>query len=191
MKIIKQSDFPYRNIISKKKIIKLINIKPHKTANNHHKPPGLWYGFKHYWGENLLLKMWYISINYNIKQPNKKYKINNLYKLVLKKNSLTDIDNPDKNKILSLKTKKDIQKFTIKYYNNKLHKILWYNVMQDYGGIEIPRFHKKLHEYNLPLTIDNSKKNIYHKIAEWYNGWDVPSGCIWNSNVQHSIIKIL
>tara|TARA_B110000971_G_C19674803_1_gene348311 strand:+ start:9 stop:587 length:579 start_codon:yes stop_codon:yes gene_type:complete len=192
MKPIKQSDFPYRNIISKKNIVKINNIKPHKKYNKYRKPHGLWYGFRHYWGENLLLKMYFMDIDYNIKKPNKIYKVKSLYKLTLKKNSLTDINNPNKNKILSLKTKKDMIKFTKKYKKNQ--KILWYNVMNDYGGIEIPRYHKKLHEYNLggPLFSDDSKKkNIFDEIREWYDGWDVPSGTIWNSNVPHIIVKII
>ncbi len=89
--------------------------------------------------------------------------------------------NPEAN-ILFIKNEKSVFSFSKKYgkkdNNYSLSKsvlINWQRVMKDYDGIEInPYFRNLRHNYNLI----------------WYNGWDIPSGCIWNSNAKKKIILI-
>lgn len=188
MKSVKQSEFPYRSIISKEKKIILKDIKPNKKYNFMYKPPGLWYGFRHHWAE------WLSENEGRFEEVKKKiYKIDNLHKLILKKDSLTDIDNPNKNKVLQIKSTKDFVKFTKKYIKNispNRTKILWANVMKDFGGIEIPKLNYMLHNYPLPNYTSKKNHEIYIAISNWYCGWDVASGNIWNSKVPHKIILI-
>lgn len=89
--------------------------------------------------------------------------------------------NPQAN-ILFIKNEESVFFFSKKYArkdNNSFFPksifINWGKVMKDYDGIEInPYFRKLRHNYNLM----------------WYNGWDIPSGCIWNSNAKKRIILI-
>ena len=179
MTSIKQEDFPYRNIIyNDKKEVKIESIKPLKKFDKKRKPPGVWYGIKHHWAE-------FINEEFN---SNKIYKVKNLFKLNLNKNSFTDINKPNKNKILVLKKVNDFVKFTNKYKDSTKTntQIKWSDVMKDYGGIENPKIIYNLHNWKFA----NIKKD-YSEIESWYYGWDVPSGVIWNNKVIHEIIKII
>ena len=181
---IKQNEFPYRNHIPKinynLKELKIETIKPLKKFDKLHKPKGLWYGIRHHWADFESNKTSFVN-----KFSQKVYKINNLFKLILKKDAFTDINNPNKNKILVLKKISEFDKFTNKYYQNKIG-IRWSDVMKDYGGIEIPKLIYNLHNFHL-----TDVKKDYSDIRNWYYGWDVPSGIIWNNKVSHKIIKIL
>lgn len=178
MTSIKQEDFPYRNIIYKnKKEVKIESIKPLKKFDGERKPPGVWYGIKHHWADFI-----------DISSSNKVYKVKNLFKLNLNKKSFTDINKPNKNKILVLKKVSDFVKFTNKYKDqDKTNtKIKWFDVMKDYGGIENPKIIYNLHNWKF-----SDIKKDYSEIEAWYYGWDVPSGVIWNNKVPHEIIKLI
>ena len=184
MKEIKQKDIPYRNFISKKRVSlkgfdKLKTLKPSICRMPH----GKWYSIKHYWLENLRLEYNYDKINYKKDTPLLKYDLEDkfFHKLVLNRESLTNLKKKDKNKILLIKTSKDLLKFSKEYSDKKTissgvykYTIDWCKVSNDYAGLEIPYFLKKLHDLGNPLT-------------GWYYGWDIPSGVIWNPTVIKSI----
>ena len=93
-----------------------------------------------------------------------------LYKYIYKIDIInkTSINNPDKNKILIINTESDFDIFINKYKENRKQFINWSNVAKDFGGIEI-----------CPYMSSKSK-------YQWYDTWDVASGCVWN---YKSIIK--
>lgn len=74
-------------------------------------------------------------------------------------------------KILVLSTEQEVKDFAVKYLQIKcraqgidIKHIDWEKVAKRYNGIEInPYFYSLRHEMHLT----------------WYNGWDVPGGCIW------------
>jgi len=81
------------------------------------------------------------------------------------------------NKIIVLKNKEDCRKFQEQYgyhQTNSLYKddmiINWQKVSTKYAGVE-------LWNYN---------DSTFH----WTYGWDVPSGCVWNSTGFSEIKKI-
>ena len=191
-KYIKQKDIPYRCHLSAKIIKKLKSIK-YKKNMKYFKPSGLWYSIKHYWLENLRLDMDYDAIDYTQNNPEQEYNITNkyIYEILIKRNDITDLNNPNKDKLLILKTHNDLINFTKKYLQqkktknelklekiwSKTNEIDWYKVSTDYEGIEIPKFIKKSHVLY--------QKKYYN--TGWYYGWDVPSGVIWNINVINDI----
>ena len=194
MKSLNKRDFPYRNIISKNKEITLQSIVPLKSHNKIVKPPGLWYGIRHSWAE------WLFNLDLDItcKNTSKEiYNVSNLYKLIIKKESTTDINNPNKNKILIIKKVIDFVKFTKKFSIKDKNKkkfctqIKWYDVMKHFGGIEIPILNYKLHNYRTGIYYSQNNNDLYLDISGWYYGWDVASGCIWNNKVPHEITKII
>ena len=84
-----------------------------------------------------------------------------------------------KNKILVIRSFKDLRKFIAKY-GAKRYGILWKKVAKHWGGIEFRRFHKIakiLHKKNLVLT------NAY----SWFTSLDSSSGCVWNYKLIHTI----
>ena len=163
---------PKRNIITNKKNInKLIK---YEQNNNRFKPNGLWYSCYNEWYK-------YIT-NEDMKYKQNKY----IHRIVIFRNKLTDLSNPDPNKILVINSETDIKKFTNKYKlkNGKqtiekaphMPKLIldstsinWIRVAKDFGGIEFCPY----------INVDfGSKKTIF--IYLWYKSIDIASGCIWN-----------
>lgn len=79
--------------------------------------------------------------------------------------------------ILQITNAVDLMRFARKYSmkHNDLNYIDWTKVANDYSGIEIA-------PYQYQLRLD--PKYI------WYYGWDVASGCIWDSKAIKNIVKI-
>jgi hypothetical protein len=183
MVIIKKQDFPYRNFINKIEIFKMKTFKKkeltpyQKLINNF----GKWYSIKYYWAEFMYSDSWE---NKNEFKLNKKY---HLHELKFKHNSLTDLNNPSFNKILVIKTKKNIIKFCKKYMIEEPSKnyygswdypqIDWNKVVKDFGGIEI--------------TVNPSHNIREGKYTSWYSSWDIQSGCIWNDKIIKKVTKIV
>ena len=167
---------PKRNIITNKKNInKLIKYKQY---NNRFKPNGLWYS---------CYNEWYKYIAYeDMKNKQNKY----IHRIDIFRNKLTNLNNPDPNKILVINSEIDIKKFTNKYklkngkqtIKKKPHmpklimdstSINWIKVAKDFGGIEFCPYINPFNNINF-----NSNKNIF--IYNWYKSIDIASGCIWN-----------
>ena len=145
--------FPKRNIITYKTTF---DLKKKYKQNNGAKPVGIWYSYYGSWYKFI------IDNNMNEELHD------NIYKINIKKDKLTNINLKDKDKILLINNVKDFDKFTKKYKTkNKL--INWKDVANDFGGIEIaPYFSEKRFTY-------------------WYYPWDVASGCIWNLDIIKNI----
>lgn len=78
----------------------------------------------------------------------------------------------DMSRILIINTPEDIIKFENKYRKNKdnfMSFIDWFEVSEDYRGIEIPNYIKL---YNLCNDLPN-----------WFSGWSVSSGCLFTTEV--------
>jgi hypothetical protein len=73
-----------------------------------------------------------------------------------------DIDYTD---IIRINTSDKFKKFAEEYFDSSMDYINWNKVSKKYKGIEI-----------IPMRWD-----MRHKFF-WYNGWDLPSGCIWNTS---------
>jgi hypothetical protein len=171
---------PLRSIITTQKEIDLNKIYDQKDNPNQLKPIGLWYAIGDSW-----YKFWYKN---HLKMKNLPKNLN-IFKLSIHKNSfITDLKNPDPNKILRIKTNDDVKLFT-KLYSMKPYKKLtildseknvyldhniidWQKVAKKFGGIE---FNPYIHQVIDPIK--NGKKGI---IIIWYTTVDIPSGCIWN-----------
>jgi len=136
---------PKRNTIVNRKL-KLQNRKYIQQID--WKPEGFWYSCGNEWYNWVKIEMpeWLYKYIYRIDVINK-----------------TNINKPNKDKLLILSTIKDFNVFINKYKENRGQFINWKKVSKDFGGIEICPYSKKL-------------ANKY----QWYETWDVASGCIWN-----------
>lgn len=184
MVVIKKDDIPYRNFIDTRKKFKFKPLNK-KKINSFPKIVafGKWYAIKHYW-MGFFNNNKYDEINeQNEYKLNKKY---NLYELKFKQKSLTNLKNVDFDKILVLKTKKDMIAFSKKYrdtnidlesYGNMVN-INWNKVVKNFGGIEVTVY-----------PVSNYIRR--HPDTSWYAMWDVPSGCIWNNKIIKEINKIV
>jgi hypothetical protein len=188
-KSILQKDVPHRNHVSSSEIKKLHNRTQYERDqfyrksdyNNsgvfigkildvmslqlRNKPSGLWYSMKWHWLD-------WDSLNYEV-NPSKEYIYSGyFYEVAFGADIFTDINTPNKDKILSLEGDTSKYIFWEKYkqptnsFTQCFRLINWIRVAQDYAGIEIP-----------DLTRSNQLKH------RWSYGWDVPSGCIWNVSV--------
>lgn len=82
--------------------------------------------------------------------------------------------------ILYLKTYKDCLNFIKKYGRKYLGVInpYWKNISKDYDGICITNYKKIM------------KKTRYYKQLSWLYGYDLSSGCIWNTEkIKYTILK--
>ena len=177
---IKKKNFPYRNFIDRSENFKIkspekTKIQSSSKIHNY----GKWYSIKHHW-----VKFW-ADIESDEDEDKDEYEIKtHLYELKLKQTSLTNLKNPDFNKILVLKTKKDLVSFGKKYGVNKPNndtdifflKLNWNKIVKDFGGIEI--------------TVSQTSNIRRHPDTSWYSDWDIPSGCIWNTTLVKEINKI-
>ena len=158
-----------RLVHSSERIInKLKKIKQVDTF----KPRGLWYAPDKEW------------INYSKTMRNNKYS----YELKL---DYTILNQPDKNKVLRILTKKDFYEFTKRYKKDDsdgmIRGINWNKVSKLFGGIDMVKFminHKK--------TSIGDYYTFYSRdyIIKWLSGWDIPSGCVWNPKAIKSFSKI-
>jgi hypothetical protein len=189
MKTINIADVPNRNKLTTEPILLFKKIK---YKQNWLKPKGIWYGLKHYWLD-------YYTNNYERKQTSK-FKYNGfIYKIKITTEIFTTINLPNKNKILLIKSIKDLKAFEQLYYYKKITKttnecqkflgekvlyINWNQVTKDFGGIEI--------NYNPwsngQFLLNDNYKNY---LPFWYSLWDVPSGCIWSYDLLKQIKFIL
>ena len=144
-------------------------IKPEDQPISN-KPKGVWYAPDDDW-ETVLMDMPKTII--------KKYKY--IYKIELR---YTVIDKPDRTKVVIIDDKQDFDKFTIKYgcVNDKsgLLYIKWPVVAMDFGGIEmIPMVDGRVN-FLVPEAQELYWKSGLHAQNNWYIGWDIDSGCVWN-----------
>lgn len=155
------------------------------------KPVGLWYAENELW------------LKIARDEMNKPYSLADdyFYKIELK---YTDIDNPDKRRVLKISTNKDFDRFTFKYGGFLFHKygkhkhiyilINWFNVSKDYGGIEITSYLKDRRR-----LVEKNKKKYEKKfmikeescaMLTWFTTFDIPSGCVWNPKAIKSFSEI-
>lgn len=89
----------------------------------------------------------------------------------MSKNFYEVVLSPEAN-ILFIKDSFDMSKFE-KKYNARINFIDWPKVAQDYDGIEIC-------PYNWGERMNRM----------WYYGWDVASGCIWNTHIVKELREL-
>ena len=77
----------------------------------------------------------------------------------------------DYSKILRINNEAKMNAF-VNEYQMDYDTVNWDYVAQDYSGIEI-----------IPMVW--GKRNSY-----WYDGWDIPSGCIWDEDAIKGVKKI-
>jgi len=151
--------FPKRNKIDKKSTLTF--KKKYIQKLKAYKPIGFWYSCYGAWYKWILMEGMGDFLH--------KY----IHKININPGVLTNIRNKDKNKLLIINNLKDFDTFNDRYKAERRmrtkHRINWKAVSNDYGGIEIS-----------PYRSERSLSPL------WYYGWDVASGCIWNTQ---SIIK--
>ena len=74
--------------------------------------------------------------------------------------------------ILRLNTSNKIDEFTKKYGIKNNSMINWQSVANDYKGIDIIPYSPHARKYG------------------WYRGWDISSGCIWDTSAIKKSVKI-
>jgi len=144
-----------------------------------YKPQGFWYSPDNTWLENH-----YGLENLYDNDGLFKYKIEVQY---------TNINKPDINKVLKIDNINDFDKFTFKYgkaidQTRQFPKIgiNWFDVSNDFGGIEIIPFPSKR------TTFDKMSKSIKEKYTKklkvtneetilWISSFEIASGCVWNT----------
>jgi hypothetical protein len=123
------------------------------------------------------------------------------YKLTV---DYTDIDNPDKNKVVNLNTVEDFDKFTLRYgvYEELdlsdsdddtdnlcgIININWKKVSQDFGGIQTIPYFKDRRRYSkkYPTTYMEKFGNITKNTCLWASTLDIPGGVVWNKQAIYS-----
>lgn len=196
---ISHEDVPYRNHLSRTEIHKLhprsqyekhdISYNPKEytpegefigdttgdievSVQLRSKPKGLWYSLGDGW------------LNFdNYEQTDKCEYKGYLYTVEIDEDVFINISQvSNKNKILRLNSMNDRKIFYQKYKRINIslrtdgvlgpdlglifQLINWVQVSNDYAGLEIP-------DINRSNQLD----------SRWCYGWDVPSGCIWNTNI--------
>jgi hypothetical protein len=187
MTIINENEFPFRNFINNFDNYEIMPFKKKKIASlSKIYGFGKWYSIKHYWAEWKSEFGEFGEFRRN-KDEFKMHKNDHLFDVKLKKNSLTDLQNPSFDKILVLKTHKDLIQFCRKYMTKEpkfrngewdMASLNWNKVVIDFGGIEIQ------------VLIRNSKIRT-GKYTSWTLEWDCPSGCFWNNELIKEIKRII
>ena len=184
MPTIKITDVPKRNKLSAKPIDKLVKTK---YKQSWFKPNGFWYGLDHWWLD-------FYSNGWE-RKGGSKYKYSGyFYKIKIPGELFTGISSPDPNKILLIKTTKDLKLLESKFkYTGKQTKILdkfggqepnfidWVQVSKEFAGVEIQL--NPWTQLSAPI-VNLSYKNY---LPFWFSSWDVPSGCIWSWSVLEKI----
>ena len=115
------------------------------------KPTGFWYGFGDQW-------IYFVKESFSDEYWNK---VKYAFKVKI-----------DPSKILSIRTRGELEDFMNKYDRKETGKISWDLVANDYSGIEFPTYTQKDFR-NL------WKSGTSYDKYEWLYTWDVNSGCIW------------
>src|ERR1035437_8747746 len=129
----------------------------------HHKPHGLWYQINNSW------------INWCKSNWSNRACENNI-KIQLDLKSILIINTAKKLKDFNNKYK--VTLFAIPEHNLEFNIIDWNKVKKDYKGIEIRNYHKNK---NMGFT-------FFSISFEWFLGWDVDSGCIWDLSAVKKIL---
>lgn len=158
---------PRRNKIDKKKINKdlkkFYNIK-YKNLQKNYKPNGFWYSCGNSWYD------WIIR-----EDMEKDFLHKYIYKINIIRGVKINIRKKDKSKLLFINNNKDFESFHKKYKRiDNTEWINWKKVSEHYGGIEI-----------CPYLYGKRRKYM------WYSGWDVASGCIWNTKTIIKNIELI
>ena len=137
-----------------------------------HKPRGLWYGFSMGKEASSWLSWLYSEMPHWLEWYDYFLEIDvssaNIIKISTEE-ELSDFDNKYRN------TDRDSYERGVSYPYGRLS-IDWKKVAKDYDGIEITNFE----------TIVRSKGGY---TGYWFDGWDIDSGCVWNTNVI-KVVKV-
>ncbi|ARF07998.1 hypothetical protein Catovirus_1_48 [Catovirus CTV1] len=180
----------------------VIQNHEYKQSSSSFKPNGFWYSVNNCWKNFLKNEM-------GVTEKIYKHKFNLQAKFYTDLNNL----NKNKILKLNTKFKfvNFVLKYYSIHNTNKKKSgdcyllINWKKVSQDFGGIEIMPFREefsknycqdKYEEISHGKLIDNIQKYILNKINViekkklniskdiiFYSSWDVPSGCIWNTDI--------
>tara|TARA_R110000772_G_scaffold146826_1_gene257163 strand:- start:23 stop:568 length:546 start_codon:yes stop_codon:yes gene_type:complete len=142
---------------------KIINVKSVKQVGGDYKPKGLWYAYKDEWVEWVRMEMpdWEKPYLHQIVLD---------YSNIIILKTYEDIRNFSKEYSVPISTYKDI--INDKNKNNYTY-INWEKVANKYKGIEI-----------IPYVWEARYDFM------WYYGWDVASGCIWDSTAIKNIKRL-
>ncbi len=150
-----------------KKIKKLVDTKQSNICN--FKPQGLWYAHNTSW-----LKFYKEEMGHK-KKPKYFYLLKLFYTTLEKKNT---------KKVLQIHNVNEFDNFTFKYGCKPSSVINWSAVEKDFGGIEIIPMINERHG-TMSSVPDKIKSEYQNRGFDfnlfWYYGFDVPSGCVWNS----------
>lgn len=162
---------PYRNKFYFKKNLNF-NTKYNKNIQPSFKPNGFWY--------------YCLNDGYNLKND---YEY--IHQINIIPNSITDILNKDKYKLLSLKNTKDFDIFTATYGKENKN----YKKYGDFKNITNPSFYHSLIDWNLvredfggievPPTVNVSNNYL------WFDNWNFSGGCIWTTKTIINNTKLI
>lgn len=115
----------------------------------------------------------------------------------------------DMSRILQIETPSQFEEFQRQYGEyitserhqifDCCHAIRWHEVEAKYAGIQIcPYMYKVLEDFQKKGFSNLSQQEInyyqpwqiFYSKSNWYHGWDVASGCIWDISVISDIIPV-
>lgn len=115
----------------------------------------------------------------------------------------------DMSRILQIETPSQFEEFQRKYGEfvtyeryqifNECHAIRWHEVEANYAGIQIcPYMYQPLLEFqkkNFRFESQDEENSFrlwqrFYSKSSWYHGWDVASGCIWDTSVIKKVILV-
>jgi hypothetical protein len=128
-----------------------------------------------------------------------------MYRLKFHYTDISDVSPPDPKKVLKIVNESSFDKFTLRYgivskneYESDSFNILinWRKVAESYGGIQIPLIRSRLStrdrdivkKYNDRFKFTDNLGN--QELSFWLEGFDIASGCVWNSLAIKKIKRI-
>lgn len=115
----------------------------------------------------------------------------------------------DMSRILQIETPFQFEEFQKEYGEfvtyepyqtfNQCHAIRWHEVEEKYAGIQIcPYMYQPLFEFqkkNFKFKSQDEEDSFslwqrFYSKSSWYHGWDVASGCVWDTSVIKQVILV-
>ena len=176
--------------------------RPSRTSRPAIKPPCkcFWYGLRHYWRAYHPLRTYRTDRDYYDyrKHPTRKCSAKEMYTVDLPPRMRTTLGHKDRDKVLVLRSYAELVAFSAAYgvvdddsdddslddaaapSTTPFGLVRWGEVARDYGGVEVSAWAARAYDRKA-VAAGNAKEND-PRVA-WFDGWDVPSGCVWSGTL--------
>ena len=189
------------------------SYRPSRTSRPNVKPPCrcFWYGLRHYWPAYHPLCTPRAERDYYDyrKHPTRKCSAKGLYAVDLPPRMRTTLRHKDRDKVLVLRSYAELVAFSEAYgvveetddtdsdvdslddtsaplSTTPFGLIRWGEVARDYGGVEVSAWAARMFDRKAAAA---GKRETYDPRVAWFDGWDVPSGCVWSWKVLRWVVE--